>query len=183
MSKKETFFPDASVLINVLGTGAPEEFMDIASTKFVVAEQVVGEVKRDPYGGQEGPAILLPLLKGGYLEQVELDEQSLSLFFDLVGGGASAEDNLDDGEAATIACAVAHRGVAILDERKGQRICRERFAHLPVMCSVDLFKRCLAKAENEIQRIQGWLHNALTKSRMRVPVEHRKWVKEMLGRN
>jgi predicted nucleic acid-binding protein len=49
-----------------------------------------------------------------------------------------AQTTLDDGEAATIAHAVALNGVALIDERKANRICTERFPELRIASTVDI---------------------------------------------
>lgn len=47
-------------------------------------------------------------------------------------------ETLDDGEAATIAYAAERGAVAIIDERKGTRICATRFPDLGVVTTVDV---------------------------------------------
>ncbi len=60
----------------------------------------------------------------------------MSHFADLVGGAAA--DTLDDGEAATIACAMERSAIALIDDRKAIRLWAERFPHLAVGCTLDV---------------------------------------------
>ena len=68
---------------------------------------------------------------------VRLDTVGLRHFSALVVG--SVRDTLDDGEAATIACALEHEATVLIDEKKATRLCAERFPHLTVGSTVDLF--------------------------------------------
>src|SRR3546814_11421896 len=67
---------------------------------------------------------------------VGLDGAALEQFRTLVEGPAA--QTLDDGEAATIAYAAENGAVPLLDERKTNRICAERFPVLHRGAPVDL---------------------------------------------
>src|SRR5690606_30533922 len=76
------------------------------------------------------------LMASGRVEVVRLGGESIGHFTSLVSG--SAAETLDDGEAATIAYALECGGTAIIDERKANRICSERFGALRRACTVDV---------------------------------------------
>ena len=65
-----------------------------------------------------------------------LSDTGWTQFEGLVAG--AAQQTLDDGEAATIAYAVERGAVAILDERKGTRLCASRYRTLSVVSTVDV---------------------------------------------
>ena len=103
----------------------------------------------------------------------------MSHFSSLVSG--SAAETLDDGEAATIACAIERAAVALVDERKAIRFCAERFPNLAVGCTVDVL------AQHHVQAALGpglvdAVFNALDRGRMRVPEKYGRWVVDLIGK-
>jgi predicted nucleic acid-binding protein len=179
MSELELVCADASVLINILGSGVPSEILEAVGARVVVTEQVFREVKRCPFEGENVSAPLIPLREGGYLEVVELDEVSLELFVSLAG--AVPPNDLDDGEASTIAYGVAHNGAVVLDERKGRRICREKFPQLRTLCSMDLFRLHFEALGRDLPRSCAALLGAIERTRMHIPQAYRAWTKEILS--
>ena len=111
-------------------------------------------------------------------ESAQLGDVGTSHFAGLVGGAAA--DTLDDGEAATIACAIERSTIALIDDRKAIRICAERFPHLAVGCTVDVL------AQHHVQaalgrRLADAVFNALDRGRMRVPERYEQWVVDLIG--
>jgi len=103
----------------------------------------------------------------------------MSHFESLVSG--SAAETLDDGEAATIACAIERAAVALIDDRKAIRICTERFPNLTVGCTVDVL------AQRHVQAALGRqlgeaVYSALENGRMRVPDRYGPWVVDLIGK-
>ena len=98
----------------------------------VPAELELGRIR-----GRRDADLLKDLITAGLIETVKLAGCAAGHFEQLVAGTATM--TLDDGEAATIAYAVAHGGTAIIDERKANRICAERFPTLQVACTTDIF--------------------------------------------
>lgn len=96
----------------------------------------------------------------------------------VVGSGV---DTLDDGEAATIALALQLRGVAILDERKGHRLCRQLFPDLQVGWTVDLFSNSKVQAHLGNEQLAVALYQALRDARMSVPQSHLPWLIGLIG--
>ena len=80
---------------------------------------------------------LTVLINAGRIDVVTLGDAGAAYFERLVVG--RAEETLDDGEAATIAWAAEHRAIAVIDERKANRICAARFPQLRVASTVDVF--------------------------------------------
>ena len=174
MGQAELLVIDASVLINILGTGAAREVIQSVPGRLITTPQVTREVRKSPVDGIEAPGLLLPLLEGGYLQEVVLDEAALDTMLRLVS--APPPDDLDDGEASVIACAASLGCGMVIDERKGRRICREQFAHLRSFCTLELFRVCVEEAKVEIQKVRKWIIAARSVARMRIPFEHKGWV-------
>ena len=121
---------------------------------------------------------LAVLIQENLIEHAQLGEAGLVHFANLVTG--SAAETLDDGEAATIACAIERGAVALLDDRKAIRICMERFSNLAVGCTVDVL------AQRHVQAALGRhlgdaVFHALDRGCMRVPDRHGQWVVELIG--
>jgi predicted nucleic acid-binding protein len=132
---------DASTIINLIATG------DIATgdaraivfalpNRVVVVDVVPGELETGRARGREACDRLKELVDADVVGVVELGDDAAPHFEELVIGLAAA--TLDDGEAATIAYALAHAGTALIDERKATRICVDRFPQLRVACTVDV---------------------------------------------
>jgi len=170
---------DTSTVINLNATGCAREIVRAIPNKLVVVDVVAAELdegqRRDrPYAG-----LLNQLVAAGHVEIVKLNDPAALHFEKLVVGPAAM--TLDDGEAATIAYAVVHKGTAILDERKATRICAERFQKLRIGCTVDIL------AHPEVQKSLGKemlaeaVFNALYNGRMRVFPHHVEWVVDLIG--
>lgn len=119
---------DASVLINLLATARMESILSCICPSVMVVEEVVGEVRRNPRDRKENAAILDPLFTQGALTKVSLStaEAMLEHYLDLAAGSKDQED-LGDGEAASIAYAVHHLYAVALDERKARAVCSRRY--------------------------------------------------------
>lgn len=170
---------DASAVINLLGSKAPEFILQALDGKAVVAEPAWREVKYDPTRRLDIAAALASLAGPGLLEVAALSPQSATLFVDLLS--APGSDRLDDGEAATIAVAVEMGGVPVLDERRARRVYGARFQGLPLLCSVELFRMLEGNDPPEAIPLRELLFNALCNARMRVLPEHLDWVLGILG--
>ena len=104
----------------------------------------------------------------------------MSHFESLVSG--SAAETLDDGEAATIACAIERSAVALIDDRKAIRTCTERFPNLTVGCTVDVL------AQRHVQaalgtRLGDAVFSALDLGRMRAPERYAQSVVDLIGKD
>ena len=114
------------------------------------------------------------------VEHARLGDVGMSHFESLVSG--SAAETLDDGEAATIACAIERSAVALIDDRKAVRICAERFPNLAVGCTVDVFAQRDVRAAHGT-RLADAVFNALDRGRMRVPDLYGRWVVDLIGQD
>ncbi|MDP1616501.1 hypothetical protein [Phenylobacterium sp.] len=127
---------DTSVWINLLATGHASAIVKGLACPIAVPEQVLGELKLDPvtrrpFVGDIHPALQIPMV-----ELVSLGGDELDIFVELVS--ADAPDRLGDGEAASIAIAWKRQLQLGIDEKKANRLLRERFSSIPAFRSTEL---------------------------------------------
>lgn len=170
---------DASVAINLLGTGRAADILRIVDRRFVIEDSARGEVQRDPSNGQPGSVALDALSRSGLLTYARLGDSAFASFLALTG--AEPPDDLDDGEAATIALAVDTGAVALLDDKKAIRVARERHSALVVLQTLDLLSCDAPIAAVAPAELADILYAALQNARMRVPLLFRKWTVGVIG--
>lgn len=90
-------------------------------------------------------------------------------------------DDLDDGEAATLAQAAFGNYVAVIDERKAVRVSGIQFPELELLNSLDLLTSQELLEQNGRDAIVDFVHLALRNARMRVPPSERPWIVNLLG--
>ncbi len=170
---------DASAIINLNASGCAEKIVKALPNRVAVVDIVPEELESGRSRGRRDADLLNELIAAGLVDMVKLDDEGERHFEQLVVGPAAM--TLDDGEAATIAYAVAHWAIAIVDERKATRICGKRFPSLRVGCTVNIFEH------QEVQRSLGnalladAVFNALYHGRMRVFPHHVEWVVNLIG--
>ncbi|MGB7546463.1 MAG: hypothetical protein WBM14_01830 [Terracidiphilus sp.] len=178
-SAHKSLILDASVLINILGTGCPDVILRAMRRVVTVDEITLREVNIDPATGQGAEKVLAQLQSCSLLKIIRMGDQAYAQFIGLTG--AQPPDDLDDGEAATLAQAACSNYVAVIDERKATRISSSTFPKMPLLNSIDL----LAAPEliDELGRdgLSDLIYLALRDSRMRVPPNARPWVMNLLG--
>ncbi len=170
---------DTSTVINLNATGCAREIVRAIPNKLVVVDVVPGELAEGRLRGRQDADLLDQLVAAGLVEVVKLDEVSVVHFEKLVVGPAAM--TLDDGEAATIAYAVSHKGIAIIDERKATRIATEKFAKLHVGCTVDILAHPKVQKSLGKKVLAEAVFNALYHGRMGVFQHHVEWVMRLIG--
>src|ERR1039458_4696016 len=111
---------DTSVIINLTATARGRDILSALPFRMVVTDTVEGELQEDLRTGRQDRILFNEMVQAGYVSIVALDESAMSIFEQLVIGQAVA--TLDDGEASTIAFAVARGFVPVIDERKALSI-------------------------------------------------------------
>jgi predicted nucleic acid-binding protein len=173
-AKASTVVLDASVLINLLGSGAAADLLQALGRRFVVPEPTLAEVGFDPIRKRPAPDVTAGLIGAGLLAVVPLRGETADLFFELAA-------NLGDGEAAVIAYAVRAGAFAAIDDRKARRIA------VPLLPGrVPLFSIELLMAEDVTRRlgeaaVLDLVFQCLVNARMRVPHQFRDQLIELLG--
>jgi predicted nucleic acid-binding protein len=170
---------DASVAINLNATGMAHDILRALPNKAAITTVVLTELKEDRRTGRRDADMVLELAKAGLMVIVPLSDIQEKHFESLVIG--RGVDTLDDGEAATIAYAVEAGAVALIDERKANRICRERYTALRLGCSIDLFSHNAVEAAIGAARLAKGVFSALQDARMRVLPHHVAWVVKLIG--
>lgn len=170
---------DTSVVININATGCAESLLKALPHRMVVVDVVVDEIEGGLRKGRQDAAKLVQLIESGLIEVVKLGPQGLVHFENLVIGASGG--TLDDGEAATIAYAVDVGARALIEERKARRLAAERYAGVPLGCTVDLLKHVDVERALGTAGIADAVHNALVGARMRVLPHHIAWVVGTIG--
>ena len=171
---------DASVVINLIATRFAGTILDCLPNRFSVIEEVAVEIDAGRRNGRLGADGLDALVAAGHIDIVHLGNPGIGYFSELVSG--SAADTLDDGEAATIAYALERCAEVLIDERKANKICTERFGALVTGCSVDLLANDTVEAGLGRTGQAEAVFNALYYGRMRVPTHYVDWVINLIGR-
>jgi predicted nucleic acid-binding protein len=173
------FIVDASTLINLNGTKYAAAILNAIPNRIIVMDAVIDELRIDNRNLRDDAKLLASLIADGLVSEVAIGTLKSDHFERLVVGNTA--DTLDDGEAATIACAIEMQAIAVIDERKAKRICRAWYPGLVVASTVDLLALdSVTKALGEEQLAEA-TYNALSTARMRVLPEHIDWVVNLIG--
>ena len=172
---------DASVVINLNATGSSNQIIRAIPNFFVVTKDVLCELKDGSNSGHDDYKKLQGLIGLGSISLTSLGEQGEDIYLSLVEG--SAGRTLGDGEASTIAHAIEVGGAAIIDDKKAERICQERFPQILVITTFDLLTHGAVKKALGKEQYKEAIYNALTGARMRIPIEKQKCVVELIGKD
>jgi predicted nucleic acid-binding protein len=170
---------DTSVVININATGCAEVLLKALPHRVVVVDVVVDEIEGGLRKGRQDSAKLVQLIKSGLIDVVKLGPRGLIHFENLVIG--ASEGTLDDGEAATIAYAADVGARALIEERKARRLAAERYAGMPLGCTVDLLQHIDVGRVLGTAGVSDAVHKALAGARMRVLPHHIAWVVSTIG--
>lgn len=170
---------DTSTVINLNASGCARKLIEALPNPLAVADIVPGELEGGRHRSRQDSDLLNELVISNLIKVVKLEEGALRYFEQLVIGPAAS--TLDDGEAATIAYAISHRGFAIIDERKANRICSQRFPKLRIGCTVDIFAHPSVQHSLGREHLASAVFSALHQGRMRVFQDHLDWVVELIG--
>jgi predicted nucleic acid-binding protein len=170
---------DSSTIINLISTGWAEPILIALPNKMMVVDVVPAELESGRAQGRSACDVLRQLVVSGVVEIVSIEDAASQCFEELVVGPAA--ETLDDGEAATVAVALARGDTALIDERKAIRICRERFPQLKVACTIDVLLHQAVHATLGPTNLADAVFKALQVGRMRVLPQHESWVLDLIG--
>ena len=172
---------DTSVVINLNATQCAEAILEALPNPFLVVSEVVPELESGLQSGRNDVAALEAWITSGRVRIEQLGYAGVQHFSNLVSGPAAQTP--DDGEAATIALAleIKPHAIPLIDERKANRICADRFAHLVTGSSVDLLAQDDVQAALGSAQLADAVFNALLVGRMRVLPHHLDWVVSLIG--
>ena len=170
---------DASVIINLNATASAPAIIGAFPNPFLVTPNVLRELSMGESHGHPCGERLEALINQGLVELSELPPSDDTVYRSLVEGGF--EGTLDDGEAATIAYAVGHDGIALIDENKARKICAARFPSLLLASSVEmLLDPLVAERLGEAGQSEA-IFLALRDARMHVPRQRLQEVVDRIG--
>lgn len=172
---------DSSTVININATANGSVILRAIPNPIVVTDVVLLELTDDRRNGRQDGQIVRSQLEAGLVSLERLGDLTESHFEELVIGDGKA--TLDDGEAATIACAVEKGAVAVIDERKATNLCKDRYPSLTVINSIDILSHPAVVAELGQQGTADAVYNALLGARMRVPFFALDWVVDLIGKD
>lgn len=170
---------DSSVVINLLATSRPIQILGALAVPAMVAESVVREIEDGEVAGRKGSVSIGALIDSQVIDVAALDEDGLSVFAALVSGTAS--ESLGDGEAATIATALAVGGSAVIDEKKATRLSQERYGGLRLATTLDLLAHQNVLAALGKTTLAQVTFSALQNARMQVREHQFDWVLDLIG--
>lgn len=170
---------DTSIVINLNATGCSGEILGALPNRLLVVEEVSLELENGRRKGNTDADDLSALVSAGRVELVKLGDVGTNCFEDLIIG--SATETLDDGEAATIAYSFERGAIALIDERKANRICAARFPELGIGCTVDVLAHAAVIDALGGEQLSDAVFNALYHGRMRVLPHHTEWVVDTIG--
>jgi predicted nucleic acid-binding protein len=170
---------DTSVIINFNATGCAAALLRMLQVRVLAPDAVQTELGNGRAKGRQDAERLEALVADGLVDIVPLGGHGNGYFEELVIGSAS--DTLDDGEAATIACALERGLPALVDERKATRICAGRYPLLALGCTIDLFAHPSLTRGMHDGVLATAVFNALQQGRMRVFPQYVDWVLNLIG--
>jgi predicted nucleic acid-binding protein len=170
---------DASVWINLVATGQADRILRALARPLVITDVAFRELDRGRPKGRQAADEVTALIHMDLAQVISLEDADEPLFLSLVSGAAS--ETLDDGEAATLACAQRLEACALIDERKATRLAAQRFAHLDVRSTTDLLLAQEVRGAFAAGELADALFGALTGARMRVPDHHAADIVAILG--
>jgi predicted nucleic acid-binding protein len=170
---------DTSTAINLNTSGSSREILRAIPNRLVVAETILFELEAGKRRGRQDADHLKGLINDGFVEVITMGDIGVQHFEDLVIGPAT--ETLDDGEAATIAVAIEHHGIALIDERKAYRMCRKRYPDLRTGCTIDIFAHPEVLRALGEQKLASSVLSALMHTRMHVLPHYADWVVKLVG--
>ena len=179
LSDTAAYIADASVWINLAATGRAAEHLRAIGKPMLITETALGELDRGRPKGRQAADEVEGLIHIGLVEVVQVPTSQEDLFFSLVAG--SAQQTLDDGEAATLAFANAGLADAIIDEQKATDLATLRFPDLRLSTTTDLLLSVTMIEILGLSAVADSLLRALQLARMRVPRSRMDEVVALIG--
>ena len=170
---------DASVWINLAATRGAHTILQALPQQLAISDVALAELERGRPKGRQAADEVATLLHMELIQVVPLTADDEALFLSLVAGPAS--ETLDDGEAATLACAVRLGACAVIDERKATSLAARKFAGLEVRSTCDLLLRPEIRDALGAVGLADALFAALINARMRVPNDSAVAVVNLIG--
>lgn len=165
---------DYGVLLSLNATGCAARILGPLNSPVIVPQIV-----HQGFGQGHNFGWLSEMSAAGRVLVADLGPQGLLHYETLVIGPAVT--TLDDGEAATIACALEAGAIAVIDEPKAVDLCAEQFPGLTTASTVDLLRQGAVEGALGNDGVRQAALSALKIARMRVPDRHKEWALTLSG--
>ena len=167
--------------INLLGTAVSRDILSVMPWNVVIEKRSHREIRRLPIDGRDHVSELEAWGLDGCARVVSLQAEAREIFDDLTTG--SLAETLDDGEAATIAYAVAgpERAAPVIDEKKATRIFHQRWPGRRLLETAGVLQSLVDAGLISNRFARDLIYAALTNARMHVSHRLRPWVVDMIG--
>ncbi|MDP1701730.1 MAG: hypothetical protein Q8L53_12335 [Aestuariivirga sp.] len=172
---------DASTAINLNATGFAEPILRALPTRVLITDTATNELKEDQRNRRRDGELISSLVDKRLISVVSLSVTQERHFESLVVGNGI--DTLDDGEAATIAYATESGAVAVIDERKANRICAVLFPQVLTASTIDVLAHKAVELSLGSEGLADAVFSALQQARMRVLPHHVDWVVSLIGQS
>lgn len=156
---------DASVVINVLGTGHAEQVLAGLGHPSLIEERTLREVLRHPLPGLNLAAALGGLRMRGVLLEVRMSDVEYETYLGLVSG--SVGTRLGVGESAALAIAT-QGSCLVLDDRKARHRALIHAGAPPVASTLRLLLASAARQGWPVNRARDLVESARIHARMAV---------------
>jgi predicted nucleic acid-binding protein len=170
---------DTSTIINLNASGCAAAVLQALPNRLVLTDTVLAELHTDKRTGRDDAKLVRSLVHADLAAVAALAKMKEDHFAALVAGPAA--ETLDDGEAATIACALETNAVAIIDDRKAIALCARKYPGLVVASTVDLFAHDAVAVALGREMLADAVYATLQTARMRVLPHQEKWVVGLIG--
>jgi predicted nucleic acid-binding protein len=170
---------DTSAVINLNASGCAAAVLRALPNRVVLTDVVLAELRTDKRTGRDDAKLVRYLIDEDLAAVAAVADLKKDHFAALVAGPAA--ETLDDGEAATIACALEINAVAIIDDRKAVSLCARKHPSLLVASTVDVFMHAAIDTALGHAALSDAMYAALQSARMRVPRRYEEWVVGMVG--
>ncbi|MGH0212306.1 hypothetical protein NKY66_00055 [Sinorhizobium meliloti] len=175
-SNERVLVLDASVLINLIGSGYCERILAALTMPVKVSGYAATEILN---GGHYDAVVMQSLLDEGVIHREPLTPAASILFADLVSG--ATQESLGDGEAATIAIANDTGAIAVIDEKQAWRIANNRFADVQLATTVDILALPSVRLSLGDSALAQAVNSSLVRARMQVREHQLDWVLGCIG--
>jgi predicted nucleic acid-binding protein len=170
---------DTSAAINIQATRRAPEIFEALPCPIAVTDILLRELDLGRQRGRREFEAIETLIRSGAIDVVGLEGEAEDYFEGLVVG--SAANTLDDGEAATIAHALAARAIAVIDERKATTMCVRRFNELKIASTIDVLLQPSVRDVLGLDGLREAALAALETARMSVPPQFEEWIVDLIG--
>ena len=170
---------DTSVILNLLGSGRAKLVLESIGNRAFAPLAVLREIRREPESLAAKDASLAELIDLSLITPIQCTEEEILLALELAG--ASAPDDLGDGEAYAIACAVNRNALIGVDDNKARRILSDRWPAIAKQFTIELLELACSRGKLDAREYAELVYSALRNARMRVPKEYRRQVINLIG--